>query len=136
MSALIAARISTRPTRCLVDPRLDDSVAVPSVTQSAHAKTVVPRSTSRGIKVNTGYAWLVQNSPQLLEVNGLHQMKVESGFFGTLHILLGAEAGERNRFDVSVCACLRCDLVTASIRQADVTQHHVDVVRTYDVDCL
>ena len=49
---------------------------------------------------------LVENRLQLLEINGLDQVKIESGFFRTLHILLGAEAGERDCLDSPVCSRL------------------------------
>ena len=72
---------------------------------------------------------------QFLEVNGLDQVKIEAGLFRTLHVLLCAEAGERNGLDVSVGARLCGDFVTTSVGQADVAQYRVDVVRAYDVDC-
>src|SRR5439155_8023669 len=76
--------------------------------------------------------WLVENRLQLLEVNGLDQMKIESGFFRTLHVFLGAEAGEGDCLYSPVCSRLCGHLVTTSIGQADVTQHRVDVVRGYE----
>src|SRR4029077_15257284 len=78
-------------------------------------------------------ACLVENGLQLLEVNGLDQVKIESGFFGTLHVLLSAEAGERNCLDVPSRPRLGCYFVTAAIGQTDVTQHHVDVIRAHDI---
>ena len=70
---------------------------------------------------------------QLLEINRLDQMKIEPGFFGTLHILLSAEAGERNCFDLAFRARLRGYFVTAPIRQTDITQNHVDVICAYEM---
>ena len=84
---------------------------------------------------------MIENALQLLEINGLDQVKIESGVFRTLHVLLGAEAGERNCLDVPFRSSVCCYLVTAPIRQTDVTQHHVDVIhphdfhRTFDVIC-
>src|SRR4029453_17266732 len=77
---------------------------------------------------------LVENRLQLSEVNGLDQVKIESGFFRTLYVLLGAEAGERNCLNVAFCPRLCGYLVTTSIGQTDVTQHRVDLVRPHDID--
>ena len=77
-------------------------------------------------------AWLVENGLQLLEVNGFDQVKIESGFFRTLHVLLGAEAGEGDCLDVPFRPRLCGHFVTTSIGQTDVTQHRVDVVRGHD----
>ena len=71
---------------------------------------------------------------QLLEVNGLDQVKIESGFFGTLQVLLSAEAGECNCLNVPFRPRLRCYFVTTSIVQADVTLHRLDLVRSHNVD--
>src|ERR1700745_689583 len=76
---------------------------------------------------------LVESSLQLVKVNGFDQMKIESGFFGTSDIFLGAEAGERDCLDSTVCPRLCGNFVTTSIGQTDITQHHVDVIRTNDI---
>src|SRR5262249_46467946 len=73
--------------------------------------------------------WLFKNRLQLLEVNRLNQVKMESSFFRTSNVLLGAETGERNCLDVAFRTHLCCDFVAASIGQTEVTQHYVDVIR-------
>src|SRR4029077_19587 len=143
MSASIAARISTRPIRCRVDPRWEASAAVLGVAQYAHVRTLYYAISFALVNINDRpgcvsvcspklLTWLVENLLQLLEVNGLDQVKIESGFFGTFHVLLGAETGERDCLDSSVCPRLCSHLVTAAIGQTDVTQHRVDVVRGDD----
>src|SRR6476661_5255652 len=72
---------------------------------------------------------LIENLLKLLEVNGLDQMKIESGFSGALHVLLSTEPGERDCLDPPIYPRLRGHLVTTSIGQADVTQDRVDVIR-------
>src|SRR5262249_60218599 len=55
-------------------------------------------------------------------------------FFRTLHVLLGAEAGECNCLDVTFRPRLCGYFVTTSIRQTDVAQHYVYVIRAHDFD--
>src|SRR5512132_1731231 len=93
------------------------------------------KAESRALCTSKLRAWLVKNGLQLLEVNGLDQVKIESSFFRTLHVLLGAEAGERDCLDSPGCPRLCGYFVTTSIRQTDVTQHRVDVVRGHNGHC-
>src|SRR5262249_23266587 len=78
---------------------------------------------------------LIKNRSQLLKVDGLDQVKIESGVLRTLHISLCAEAGECNCFDMTFRSRLCGYFVTTSIRQTDVTQHHVYVIRAHDLNC-
>src|SRR6516162_5489796 len=75
---------------------------------------------------------LVENGLQLLEVNRFDQVKIESGFFGALHILLRTEAGEGDCFHSPICPRLCSYLITTSIGKTDVTQDGVDFVGAHD----
>src|SRR5262245_59376432 len=76
---------------------------------------------------------LVEHSLQFLKVKGFDQMKIESGFFGSPDIALGAESSEGDCFDMTFCAGLRGHLVTTSIGQTDVAQHHIEMVQAHDL---
>jgi len=76
---------------------------------------------------------LVEHGLQFLKVKWFDQMKIESGFFGSPDIVLRAEAREGDCFDMTFCAGLRGHLVTTSIGQTDVAQHHIEMVQAHDL---
>ena len=74
---------------------------------------------------DSGY--LVQNSLELVKVHRFNYMRIESRFVRAAEVVLGAEASNCNCLDRPFSLGLRDDFVTASIRQSDVAQQHIDV---------
>ena len=70
---------------------------------------------------------LVQNSLQLVKVHWFNEMRIESRFVRVADIFLGAEAGDRDCLDRLLSPGVRDHLVTASVRESEVAQEHIDV---------
>jgi hypothetical protein len=78
---------------------------------------------------------MLENRLEIVKIDWLHEVKIESGFFGAPNVFVRAEAGDRDGLDRPLSPGLRDDLVTASIGQADVAQEHIDFSRGEDFFC-
>jgi hypothetical protein len=73
---------------------------------------------------------LIQNVTKLVEIDGLGQMKIETGVFTAPNVFVRAKTGEGDTRHAMVSFCLRYHVVTAAIRQTDIAQNDIERARS------